>query len=88
MALRTAHTLLANFVRAGVLCLASNARTCLAHGLPATPDSVIFSPLNHASNTVGAFLESWDSTMISFTQSANTTVSVYLRAAVEHSVIS
>ena len=88
MALRTAHTLLGTFVRAGVLCLASNARTCVAHSLPATPDSVVFSPVNLASNTVGAFLESWDSTTLSFTKSANTALSIYLRAAVDHSVIS
>ena len=76
MALRNPQALLGTFIRAGVLCLVTNARTCLTHGLGSTPDSILFSPINLANPLCifgGQFLESWDPTSLSFVNSASST---------------
>ena len=89
MSLRNPQALLGTLQRAGVLCLASGGRTCIAHGLPSTPDSITFSHTNLATATYGAFLESWDSTYLSFLNSlqGTTPLAIYIRVAVEHSII-
>lgn len=92
MALRNPQALLGTFIRAGVICLAAAARTCIAHSLPATPDIFAFTPLagnlNATACVVGGFLESWDGTSLVFVNSFNTVVPGYLTAAVAHSIIS
>lgn len=93
MALRNPQALLGTYIRAGVLCLAPSARTCLAHGLPATPDSFSFTPMSVGASAALASnqqigLESWDSTYVSFTNSSAVGAVGYLRAAVEHSYVS
>lgn len=88
MALRSAQTKLATFVRAGVLCLVAGGPTCIAHGLPETPDSIsLMFKAEAASCTVGVFLQSWDATMVAFVSSHAAVASAYVRIAVEHSLI-
>ena len=89
MALRHPQVLLASLQRAGVLSLLAGGNTCVVHGLAATPDTVLFSPTSLAAPAcliVGVFLQSWDATTIVFSNSASTQA-VYLRVAVEHSIL-
>lgn len=75
------------FTYAGVLCLAPAGRTCIAHGLPETPDVVLFSPIAYAANAslhpYAAGLESWNAVSAVFVNSINfgLAVSVELRVA-------
>lgn len=89
MALRSAQTLLAVFQRAGVLCIAATARGCIAHGLPATPDTILFSPVTTGATPCvhGVYLESWDATSIVIRNEIGGAIGLYVRAAVEHTVV-
>lgn len=92
MALRTSPTLLGTFVRAGLICFAAGGRTCLAHGLGATPDSWSLSWHADRSSTGvythHVFLESYDSvSMVFVNSSASNNPIGYLRAAVEVAAI-
>ena len=93
MALRTAQTLLGTFIRAGVFCLAPDAVSCFAHGLPATPDSIMLTAITTTANAAGSSivfggsLQSWDATSCVFNNSSSGRA-YYVRAAVEHSIIS
>lgn len=92
MALRTAQTLLGTFIRAGVFCIAASAAASFNHGLPATPDSVLFSPTNTGQATLvsvhsAVAIQSWDSTGVIFTNSSHA-AALNVRVAVEHSIIS
>ena len=63
--------------------MASGARTCIAHGLPETPDVVLFSPIAYSANAslhpYAAGLESWNATSAVFVNS----ISFGLVASVE-----
>ena len=94
MALRDPQAVLGTFINAGVLCLAPSARTCIAHGLPETPDSFSYTPL--IGGATGAvcvighaawFVESWDAPALVFVNSTSAGIRGYLRAAVEYAVI-
>lgn len=94
MALRNPQALIGTLVRAGVLCIDGvAARTCIAHGLPETPDSFSFVPLAGRTQTacyVGVGVESWDATSIVFVVSNTATATacpVYLKVEVTHSSI-
>ena len=93
MTLRDPHAVLGTFIRAGVLCLGPSERTCVAHGLPETPDSFSFIPLvggiSHAcvAGNSGWYLESWDATSLVFVNSSSISIKGYLRAAVEYAQI-
>lgn len=75
MALRDPAAKLTTFTYAGVLCLAGAGRTCIAHGLPETPDTFHFTPLagsNHASlYPQAAHVESWDASVVVLINSIN-----------------
>ncbi len=95
MALRSTQALLATFTRAGVLCLAPEARTCVAHGLPETPDSFSYTLLKVTgltliatmNCTVGGYLESWDSISMVFNNCFLNGVAGYLVAKVDHTLV-
>lgn len=92
MALREPQALLSTYTRSGTFCLASGARTCLAHGLPATPDVILYMD-SVVGGTAGAslgqwLLESWDGTSIVFVNSIAQGKRGYLFAQVVHSVAS
>lgn len=73
MALRNPSALNTRFTYSGVLSLASGARTCIAHGLPETPDVILFSPIAYAANASlhphAAGLESWNAVSAVFVNS-------------------
>ena len=75
MALRNPSALNTRFTYSGVLCLAPAARTCIAHGLPETPDVILFSPIAYSANASlhpwAAGLESWNSVSAVFVNSIN-----------------
>ena len=89
MSLRDPQALLGTFMRAGVLCFAPSARTCIAHGLPEAPDTFSLTPLMGHSSTcfVGIGLESWDATSSVFVNSYASGGTGYLRMAVEFSTV-
>jgi hypothetical protein len=91
MSLRTPNAVLGTFIRAGVLCVATGAGvTCLAHGLPQTPDTILWSPITPGTGTysaAGLILQSWDGVALYFGNSGGAAV-VNLRASVEWSAIS
>lgn len=83
MSLRDPQALLGTFTRAGVLCLAPGGRTCVAHGLPSTPDWFNFTELvgTTALASFGQWLiESWDSVSIVFVNSIAQGVRGYMIA--------
>ena len=87
MALRNPQALLGTFMRAGVLCFSgTQGRTCIAHGLPETPDSFSFTPVvGGTGNCISSLVvESWDATSIVFVNSHSIAQSVYVRIAVEY----
>lgn len=89
MALRDPQALLGTFTRAGVLCIAPQARTCLAHGLPATPDWFNYREIvgGTAGASLGQFMvESWDATSIVIVNSINQGQRGYFIAQVVHSI--
>lgn len=95
MSFRASHAKLANYIRAGVLCVDGvAARTCIAHGLPDVPDSFSFTPIARGSAlgcVSGVFVESFDATSIVFVNSftaAGTAVVGMLRMATEFQGIS
>ena len=90
MSLRTSPTLLGTFIRAGLICFAGSGRSCLAHGLGETPDTIAWVPQTGGDTSVytqGIFLESYDATSFVFVNSYAGVVRAQLRAAVEHSQI-
>lgn len=89
MSLRATQALVGTSQRLGVLCLAGAGRTCIAHGLPETPDTILFSAVGHAGTPCvhGLYLESWDATSVVFNNVQNSPAAIYLRLAVETAVI-
>lgn len=89
MALRDPQALIATYARSGVLCLGSGARTCVAHGLPETPDTFDFQQIvgGVGAASLGQFMvESWDATSIVLVNSVAQSVRGYLQATVIHSI--
>lgn len=86
MALRNPAALLATFTYAGVLCLAPAGRTCIAHGLPETPDSFSLVTLGASGNASlhppAAHIESWNATSVVFINSINFGLATYFKAQV------
>lgn len=95
MALRNPHALLGTYSRAGVLCLAPEARTCIDHGLPETPDTFSLTLLKATgltliatmNCTVGGYLESWNSVSMVFNNCFINGVYSYLTCSAEHSIV-
>ena len=75
MALRNPSALNTRFTYSGVLSIAPAGRTCIAHGLPETPDVILFSPIAYSNNASlhpsGVGLESWNSVSAVFVNSVN-----------------
>lgn len=86
MALRNPAALLGTFTYAGILCLAPNGRTCIAHGLPETPDSFSLITLAQSGNASlhppSAHLESWNAVSAVFVNSINFGIAAYVKAQV------
>lgn len=88
MALRTAQVKLGTLVRAGVLSLAQGGPTCVAHTLPATPDSITWAPVvTPNACPTGTYLQSWDGISVIFVNSVAAQNNIYVRIAVEHTII-
>lgn len=86
MALRSASALLGTFTYSGVLCIAAQGRTCIAHGLPETPDAFSFTPLGLTANASlypqSAHVESWNATSIVIVNSINFVLASHFTAKV------
>lgn len=86
MSLRATSALLGTFVYAGVLCIAPQGRTCVAHGLPETPDSFSLVTLGASANASlhppAVHIESWNATSVVFVNSINFGIASYVTAKV------
>ena len=92
MALRDPAAKIATYTYSGVLCVAAAGRTCVAHGLPSTPDWFTITPLVGGSNTASImpnaiWVESWNATSLVLVSSVTgSTARVSLTAQVVHSI--
>lgn len=86
IALRNPSALLAVFAYAGVLCLAPAGRTCIAHGLPSTPDTFSLVTLGASANASlhppAIHIESWNATSVVYINSINFGQATYAVAQV------
>lgn len=97
MSVRGAHAILGTFVRAGILCLAAQSAACFLHGLPQAPDTFSWVQLSSEWATASlsgpvvspaaVALRSWDGTTVQLYNANNASIALYVRVAVEQSVI-